>query len=75
MSVDTTESPEPPDGGLAEHIGARIRQARAASCLTLNELSGRMGAHLNTVHKLEKGRGTIMLRQIEALLRGTCQRF
>lgn len=68
MSVSSGTESELDDGGLAAHIGLRIRQARSANHLTLNELSGRIGAHLNTVHKLEKGRGTIMLRQIEALL-------
>lgn len=69
MSVNREPAPEQDDCSLAAHIGERIRQARSANQLTLQELSGRVGTHLNTVHKLEKGRGTIMLRQIEALLR------
>ncbi len=54
--------------GLARHIGRRMRARRSAERLTLHGLSDRVGVHLDTVHKLEKGTGTIMLRQIEMLL-------
>lgn len=65
----TTETAGAPEGdGLAQHIGQRLRACRAASNQTLSELSGKIGTHLNTVHKLEKGKGTIMLTQIEQLL-------
>lgn len=57
-----------PGTRLAQHLGQHIRAARSAQRLTLDALSDRIGTHLNTVHKLEKGRGTIMLTHIEQLL-------
>jgi len=56
------------EGTTAEHIGQVLRTNREAMGLSQTQLAAGVGAHLNTAHRVEAGRGTILLTYIETML-------
>ena len=56
------------DQTAAEHIGSMLRTNRVALGMNQTQLAAGAGAHLNTAHRVEAGRGTILLTHMEAML-------
>ena len=65
-----TQTQTDPDAGgtTAEHIGQVLRTNREAMGMNQTQLAANVGAHLNTAHRVEAGRGTVLLTYIEAML-------
>lgn len=56
------------DHRVSGHIGEIVREHRLGTGMTQGQLAEVCGVHLNTVHKIEAGKGTRMCDNIDMLL-------